>query len=43
MTLSSSECLLYAVLYAYVWLGLGYWLRRVVDSTKSKEQRMVKP
>ena len=42
MTLSSSECLWYAVLYAYVWLGFGYWLRRVVDSNslKSKGERI---
>jgi len=37
--LTSSECFWYAVLYAYVWLGTGYWLRRLVDSLKTEDKQ----
>ena len=37
--LTPSECLWYAVLYAYVGFGAGYLLRRVVDSLRSKDLR----
>lgn len=40
MTLTPSECLWYAVLYAYMGLGMGYWLRRVIESVKNGEERM---
>lgn len=39
MALTGFECIGYAMLYAYMGLGTGYWLRRVVESLKSKEVR----
>jgi len=40
--MTPSECLWYAVLYAYLWLGTGYWFRRLVEFIKSKEVRTKK-
>jgi hypothetical protein len=38
--MTPSECLWYAVIYAYLWLGTGYWLRRGVESIKTSETRI---
>lgn len=34
MTLTNSECLWYALLYAFMWLGAGYYFRIVVEALK---------
>jgi len=39
MTLTSAECFGYAVLYACMWFGIGFWLRRVVESVKPQPLR----
>ena len=42
MTLTRLEWFWYVVLYAYAGFGLvvvGYWLKKVVDSLKSKGER----
>lgn len=33
------ECLWYAVIYAYMWLGTGYWIRKLVESIYTSEKR----
>jgi len=32
------ECLWYAVIYAYMWLGAGYWLRKLVSICTSERR-----
>ncbi|GAH80728.1 unnamed protein product [marine sediment metagenome] len=39
MSLTSSKCFWYAVLYAYLGLGTGYWIRRAFESLKSKGEK----
>jgi len=38
--MNPTECLWYAVIYAYLWIGTGYHLRRVVESIKTSEKRI---
>jgi len=38
MSLTNSDCLWYAVIYAFMWIGTGYWLRRVVEAVKTPEK-----
>jgi len=37
--MTAAECLWYAVIYAFLWLGTGYWLRKVVEAVKPKGER----
>jgi len=41
--MTPTECLWYAVIYAYLWIGTGYHFRRVVESIKTSEKRIGSP